>query len=119
RPPAGPAPHPPPRRHAPPRLPAAHLDGSDSRDRLVTELREQALACRPPEGWGSGFPAGELLGSQDTEEALRKQLTRSLKRLADQAGSADERGDLLDAAYAVRPAPAGLRDLVRGRRRTE
>ncbi|MFE1588777.1 tetratricopeptide repeat protein [Streptomyces sp. NPDC058737] len=106
-------------REAAERLAGLDLDGSDSRDRLVTELREQALACRPPEGWGSGFPAGELLGSQDTEEALRRQLTKSLKRLADQAGSADERGDLLDAAYAVRPEPAGLRDLVRGRRRTE
>ncbi|MFJ6916798.1 tetratricopeptide repeat protein [Streptomyces sp. NPDC101133] len=117
--PGGPGPLPADLREAAERLAGLHLDGSDSRDRLVTELREQALACRPPEGWGSGFPAGELLGSQDTEEALRKQLTRSLKRLADQAGSADERGDLLDAAYAVRPAPAGLRDLVRGRRRTE
>ncbi len=117
--PGGPGPLPAELREAAERLAGLDLDGSDSRDRLVTELREQALACRPPEGWGSGFPAGELLGSQDTEEALRKQLTKSLKRLADQAGSADERGDLLDAAYAVRPAPAGLRDLVRGRRRTE
>ncbi|MEV6885353.1 tetratricopeptide repeat protein [Streptomyces sp. NPDC051135] len=100
------------------RLAGLHLDGSGSWDRLVTELREHALACRPPGGWGSGFPAGELFGPQDTEEALRRLLSGSLRRLADQAGSAAERGDLLDTAYAVLPAPAGLRDLVRGWRRT-
>ncbi|MFA3878936.1 tetratricopeptide repeat protein [Streptomyces sp. MMCC 100] len=100
------------------RLAGLHLDGGGSRDRLVTEVREHALACRPPGGWGSGFPAGELFGPQDTEDALRRLLSGSLRRLADQAGSADERGDLLDAAYAVLPAPAGLRELVRGWRRT-
>ncbi|CAM5615235.1 hypothetical protein STENM223S_07101 [Streptomyces tendae] len=105
-------------REAAERLAGLHLDGSGSWDRLVTELREHALACRPPGGWGSGFPAGELFGPQDTEEALRRLLSGSLRRLADQAGSAAERGDLLDTAYAVLPAPAVLRDLVRGWRRT-
>ncbi|MFD9073524.1 protein kinase, partial [Streptomyces lasiicapitis] len=93
-------------------------DGSGSWDRLVTELREHALGCRPPDGWGSGFPTGELLGPADTEEALAGLLSRSLKRLADQAGSVGERGDLLDRAYAVLPEPAAVRDLLRGRRRT-
>ncbi|MFH9732072.1 tetratricopeptide repeat protein [Streptomyces sp. NPDC017260] len=100
------------------RLTGLQLDGSGAWDRLVTELREHALACRPPDGWGSGFPAGELFGPQDTEEALRGLLSRSLKRLADQAGSAGERGDLLDRAYAVLPEPAGPRELLRGWRRT-
>ncbi|MFJ6073236.1 tetratricopeptide repeat protein [Streptomyces sp. NPDC093065] len=102
-------------REAGERLAGLHLDGGGSRDRLETEVREHALACRPPGGWGSGFPAGELFGPEDTEDALRRLLSGSLRRLAGQAGSADERGDLLDAAYAVLPAPAGLRELVRGR----
>ncbi|MEW1999533.1 tetratricopeptide repeat protein [Streptomyces coelicoflavus] len=105
-------------REAAERLAELHLDGSGSWDRLATELREQALACRPPEGWGSGFPAGELFGPEDSEDALRRLLSGSLRDLADQAGSAGERGDLLDTAYAVLPAPAGLRELARGWRRT-
>ncbi|MFD7954541.1 tetratricopeptide repeat protein [Streptomyces ardesiacus] len=116
--PGGPAPLAAELREAGERLAGLHLDDGGSRDRLVAELREHALVCRPPGGWGSGFPAGELLGPQDTEDALRRLLSGSLRRLADQAGSAGERGDLLDAAYAVLPAPAGLRELVRGRRRT-
>ncbi|MFG2678656.1 tetratricopeptide repeat protein [Streptomyces sp. NPDC048392] len=116
--PGGPGPIAAELREAAERLAGLHLDGSGSWDRLVTELREQALACRPPGGWGSGFPAGELLGPQDTEEALRRLLCESLKRLAGQAGSAGERGDLLDTAYAVLPEPAGLRELLRGWRRT-
>ncbi|QCX81400.1 Serine/threonine-protein kinase PknG [Streptomyces sp. YIM 121038] len=99
------------------RLAGLHLDGSGSWDRLVTELREHALGCRPPDGWGSGFPAGELFGPADTESALAGLLSRSLKRLADQAGSVGERGDLLDRAYAVLPEPVAVRDLLRGRRR--
>jgi serine/threonine-protein kinase PknG len=116
--PGGPAPLAADLREAAERLAGLHLDGSGAWDRLVTELREHALACRPPDGWGSGFPAGELFGGQDTEEALRGLLSRSLKRLADQAGSAGERGDLLDRAYAVLPVPAGLREALRGWRRT-
>ncbi|MFD9903419.1 tetratricopeptide repeat protein [Streptomyces sp. NPDC059063] len=100
------------------RLAGLHLDGTGSWDRLVTELREHALGCRPPDGWGSGFPTGELFGPADTESALAGLLSRSLKRLADQAGSVGERGDLLDRAYAVLPEPAGVRDLLWGRRRT-
>ncbi|MGW5087707.1 tetratricopeptide repeat protein [Streptomyces coelicoflavus] len=105
-------------REAAERLAELHLDGSGSWDRLATELREHALACRPPGGWGSGFPAGELFGAEDSEDALRRLLSGSLRDLADQAGSAGERGDLLDTAYAVLPAPAGLRELARGWRRT-
>jgi serine/threonine-protein kinase PknG len=97
---------------------ALHLDGSGSWDRLVTEARENAFSCRPPEGWGPDFPAGELFGPEDTPVALSQLLYRSLKRLADQAGSAGERGYLLDRAYAVLPEAVGLRDLLRGRRKT-
>ncbi|MFF0450786.1 tetratricopeptide repeat protein [Streptomyces sp. NPDC004609] len=100
------------------RLAGLHLDGSGPWDRLVTEVREHALACRPPAGWGTGFPAGDLFGPEDTPEALAALLSRSLKRLADQAGSVGERGDLLDRAYAVLPEPPGFRDLLRGWRRT-
>ncbi|MGA4837747.1 tetratricopeptide repeat protein [Streptomyces sp. G45] len=95
------------------RLAGLHLDGSGSFDRLVTELREHALGCRPSGGWGSGFPGGELFGPVDTEGALAGLLCRSLKRLADQAGSVGERGDLLDRAYAVLPEPTAFRDLPR------
>ncbi|MFJ1730422.1 tetratricopeptide repeat protein [Streptomyces sp. NPDC088254] len=91
-----------------------HLVGSGAWDRLVTEVREHAWAGRPPEGWGPGFPAGERFGRTDTPSALSTLLSRSLKRLADQAGSASERGDLLDRAYAVLPPAAGWRELLRG-----
>ncbi|WP_228980630.1 serine/threonine-protein kinase [Streptomyces sp. DH12] len=74
-------------------------------DRLVTEVRENALAFRPPGGWGPGFPAGELLGPRDDERALRDLLSRSLRNLADQAQDGDTRGDLLDRAYAALPEP--------------
>ncbi|MFF3849840.1 tetratricopeptide repeat protein [Streptomyces sp. NPDC002328] len=96
---------------------AHHLVGSGAWDRLVTEVREHAFVSRPPEGWGPRFPAGERFGRTDTPGALSALLSRSLKRLADQAGSASERGDLLDRAYAVLPRAAGLRELVRGWRR--
>ncbi|MEI5098291.1 tetratricopeptide repeat protein [Streptomyces sp. PmtG] len=105
-------------REAAERLAGLHLDGSGSWERLATELREHALGCRPPDGWGSSLPTGELFGRADTEEALAGLLSRSLKRLADQAGSVGERGDLLDRAYAVLPEPVAVRDLLRVRRRT-
>ncbi|MPY57993.1 protein kinase [Streptomyces spongiae] len=98
--------------------PAQHLVGSGAWDRLVTEVRENAFACRPTDGWGPRFPAGERFGPADTPRALSALLSRSLKRLADQAGSAGERGDLLDRAYAVLPQAVGLRELLQGWRRT-
>ncbi|MFI6033552.1 tetratricopeptide repeat protein [Streptomyces sp. NPDC051315] len=97
---------------------ARHLVGGRAWDRLVTEVRENAFHCRPRTGWGPGFPAGELFGQSDTPRALSSLLSRSLKGLADQAGGAGERSDLLDRAYAVLPEAAGLRDLFRGWRRT-
>jgi serine/threonine-protein kinase PknG len=99
------------------RVAGLYLDDSGSRDRLVTELREYALVCRPPGGWGAGFPAGGLFGAEDTPDALRALLSRSLKRLAEQAREEGPRGDLLDLAYAVLPEPAGLRELLWSRRR--
>ncbi|MFD7300965.1 tetratricopeptide repeat protein [Streptomyces pharetrae] len=99
------------------RVAGLYLDDSGSRDRLVTELREYALVCRPPGGWGAGFPAGGLFGAEDTPDALRALLSRSLKRLAEQAREEGPRGDLLDLAYAVLPEPAGLRELLWNRRR--
>ncbi|MGJ5832577.1 tetratricopeptide repeat protein [Streptomyces ossamyceticus] len=98
--------------------PAQHLVGGAAWDRLVTEVRENALACRPPGGWGPRFPAGDVFGPLDTHGALSTRLSGSLRRLADQAGSAVERGELLDRAYAVLPEPVRLRELLRGRRRT-
>lgn len=95
-----------------------HLSGSGTWDRLLAEVRGSALACRPPDGWGPGFPAGDRFGPVDTPRALSALLSRSLRRLADQAGDAAERGDLLDRAYAVLPRSAGLREVLHGWRRT-
>ncbi|WP_299534332.1 tetratricopeptide repeat protein [uncultured Streptomyces sp.] len=100
------------------RLAGLRLGDGAARDRLVAELREHALVGRPAGGWGGGFPAGELFGPQDTEEALRGLLHRSLKRLAGQTRSVGERGDLLDRAYSVLPRPPGPRERVRRWRRT-
>ncbi|CAL9306552.1 tetratricopeptide repeat protein [Streptomyces sp. SudanB25_2051] len=82
----------------------------EARDRLLAELRESALDCRPPGGWGPGFPAGEVFGDEDSVPALSRLLSRSLRALADQARDAgppggDLRGDLLDRSYAVLPPP--------------
>ncbi len=89
------------------RLAALRRDGGggsgEARDRLVAEIRENAYACRPPGGWAAGFPSGELFGDTDTLRESGALLYRSLRKLADQARDADERGDLLDRAYAVRP----------------
>ena len=95
-----------------------HLSGGGTWDRLVAEVRENAFACRPPDGWGTRFPAGERFGRADTPRDASALLSRSLKRLADQAGDAAERGDLLDRAYAVLPQAVGLRELLHGWRRT-
>ncbi|MFJ4688079.1 tetratricopeptide repeat protein [Streptomyces sp. NPDC088789] len=97
------------------RLAALHLEGSGSWERLVTDVREHALGCRPPTGWGPGFPAGEVFGSEDSPQALAVLLSGSLKRLAEQAGDLGERGALLDRAYAVLPEPPRFRDLLSGR----
>ncbi|MFF8315910.1 tetratricopeptide repeat protein [Streptomyces bobili] len=95
-----------------------HLSGGGTWDRLLAEVRENALACRPPGGWGPRFPAGERFGRADTPRDASALLSRSLKRLADQAGDAAERGDLLDRAYAALPRAVGLRELLHGWRRT-
>ncbi|GGP87774.1 serine/threonine-protein kinase [Streptomyces roseolilacinus] len=89
------------------RLAESARTGEDAaaRARLVTEVRENALACRPPGGWGIGFPAGEVLGPEDSVPALSGLLSRSLRALADQAHDGDLRGDLLDRSYAVLPPP--------------
>ncbi len=83
-----------------------HLDGGaadgESRARLVAEVRENVLHCRPAQGWGPEFPAGGLLGSGDVE-SLRVLLEQSFRNLAAQARTAGEHGRLLDLAHAVRP----------------
>ncbi|MEV5734893.1 tetratricopeptide repeat protein [Streptomyces sp. NPDC052292] len=88
------------------RLPELRLDGGaadgGSRARLVAEVRENVLHCRPQQGWGPDFPAGELLGS-GAENPLRVLLEQSFRQLAAQAGNAAEHGRLLDLAHAVRP----------------
>ncbi|MFE0512582.1 tetratricopeptide repeat protein [Streptomyces sp. NPDC058964] len=88
------------------RLPALRLDGGaadgESRARLVAEIRENVLGSRPARGWGSGFPAGAVLGTGGEDE-LRALLEQSFRHLAGQARTADEHGRLLDLANAVRP----------------
>ncbi|NKY13110.1 serine/threonine-protein kinase [Streptomyces somaliensis] len=80
-------------------------DDPATRDRLVAEVRESALACRPPGGWGPGFPAGEVLGTEDDVPALSGLLSRSLRELADRVRDGRLRDDLLDRSYAVLPPP--------------
>ncbi|MFE2099565.1 tetratricopeptide repeat protein [Streptomyces sp. NPDC059468] len=88
------------------RLPELHLDGGaadgESRARLVAEVRENVLHCRPKSGWGPEFPTGDLLGA-GAEDALRTLLEQSFRQLAAQARTAGEHGRLLDLAHAVRP----------------
>ncbi|MFF3916104.1 tetratricopeptide repeat protein [Streptomyces sp. NPDC001852] len=88
------------------RLPELRLDGGaadgESRARLVAEVRENTLRCRPEQGWGPEFPAGDLLGPGD-EDGLRRLLEHSFRLLAAQARTAGEHGRLLDLAHAVRP----------------
>jgi serine/threonine-protein kinase PknG len=88
------------------RLPGLSLDGGaadgGSRARLVAEVRENALHCRPEQGWGPEFPAGGLLGPGD-EDSLRRLLEHSFRQLAAQARTAGEHGRLLDLAHDVRP----------------
>ncbi|MCP9957310.1 tetratricopeptide repeat protein [Streptomyces sudanensis] len=85
--------------------PARTGEDDAARDRLVTEVRENALACRPPAGWGIGFPAGEVFGPRDDVPALSRLLSRSLRTLADQTRDGALRGALLDRSYAVLPPP--------------
>ncbi|MFI9804501.1 tetratricopeptide repeat protein [Streptomyces sp. NPDC052301] len=88
------------------RLPELRLDGGaadgESRARLVAEVRENALHCRPAQGWGPEVTAEELLGPGD-EDSLRTLLEHSFRHLAGQARTAAEHGRLLDLAHAVRP----------------
>jgi serine/threonine-protein kinase PknG len=97
------------------RISELRLDEGESRDRLVAEIRENALAWPPPPGPETDIPesldppdlpdvpGGELFEATDSPPSPAVQLYRSLRRLADQARDAGERGDLLDRAYAVRP----------------
>ncbi|OSY50755.1 hypothetical protein BG846_03616 [Streptomyces fradiae ATCC 10745 = DSM 40063] len=78
-------------------------------------MRECALACRPPGGWGAAFPAGEVLGEEDDVTALSRLLSRSLRGLADEVRDGGLRDDLLDRSYAVLPPPR-LRLVAAGRR---
>ncbi|MEV6838291.1 tetratricopeptide repeat protein [Streptomyces sp. NPDC051133] len=88
------------------RLPELRLDGGaadgESRARLVAEVRENALHCRPAQGWGPEVTAGDLLGPGD-EDSLRTLLEHTFRHLAAQARTAAEHGRLLDLAHAVRP----------------
>ncbi|KAF0648416.1 serine/threonine-protein kinase [Streptomyces fradiae] len=104
-------------REAAERLAALARTGEDraARERLLTEVRECALACRPPGGWGAAFPAGEVLGEEDDVTALSRLLSRSLRGLADEVRDGGLRDDLLDRSYAVLPPPR-LRLVAAGRR---
>lgn len=88
------------------RLGQLRLDDVGARDRLVTEIRENVLAgaADSEHPWGAeGLPEGELFEGATTRPALAGLLYQSLRKLADQAVTVEERGELLDRAYDVRP----------------
>jgi serine/threonine-protein kinase PknG len=90
------------------RLPRLYLDGGEehgeARQRLVTILRETALARVRVSGPGAGpWRGNDLLGERITERDLRLLLERSFRELARHARSEREHGVLTDEANAVRP----------------
>ncbi|WP_328913394.1 MULTISPECIES: tetratricopeptide repeat protein [unclassified Streptomyces] len=101
--PAGVSPPPAALREAAARL--AELRLGEARDRLIAETRENVLAALPADGGGDFpvLPEGDLFAGADSRRRLAELLYGSLRGLADRAHDADERGDLLDRAYAVRP----------------
>jgi len=87
------------------RLGAEGTDADPTRVRLVTLVRQAALdlvATAAPESL-NGLPVGPVLGSPVTRDGLRGLLFESFRDLADQARNENQRGTLLDLAYAVRP----------------
>jgi serine/threonine-protein kinase PknG len=84
----------------------ASLDGGErdgpSRVRLTAVLREAALGLAR-NGALAGVRGGEVLGDPPGERTLRRLLERSFRRLAKQAGDAQDHGVLVDRANAVRP----------------
>jgi serine/threonine-protein kinase PknG len=89
------------------RLPSLYLDGGEpdgpSRIRLMVAILETALAWIRETGGGDPGEGRAILGDRPTERGLRRRLEEMLRRLAGQAGTADEHGVLVDLANAVRP----------------
>lgn len=90
------------------RLPQLYLDNGENdgeaRQRLVTILREIALARVLASGAGGGaWRGGDLLGEPVSERGLRLRLERSYRQLAHHARDEEEHGLLIDAANTVRP----------------
>ena len=82
------------------------LDGGERdgplRARLTAMLREAALALARDGALGE-VRGGEVLGDAPSERTLRTLLEGSFRRLAEQAGDAQDHGVLVDRANAVRP----------------
>jgi serine/threonine-protein kinase PknG len=89
------------------RLPTLYLDGGEpdgpSRIRLRVAILETALVWIRQSGGGEPAAGQVILGDRPTERSVRRRLEEALRRLAGQAGTADEHGVLVDLANAVRP----------------
>jgi serine/threonine-protein kinase PknG len=90
------------------RLPQLYLDSGEdhgeARQRLVTILRETALArVLAPVRAAGAWAGGDLLGEHVTERALRLLLEQSFHDLAKYARDEQEHGVLTDLANSVRP----------------
>jgi serine/threonine-protein kinase PknG len=69
----------------------------------MVAILETALAWIRETGGGDPGEGRAILGDRPTERGLRRRLEETLRRLAGQAGTADEHGVLVDLANAVRP----------------
>jgi serine/threonine-protein kinase PknG len=89
------------------RLPDLYLDGGDTygpaRVRLVTEVREVALAWICETGGDKLLDGKEILGKPVTERGLRERLEQSYRSLTRQALNATDHGILVDLANVIRP----------------
>ncbi len=84
------------------RLRKLDLDGHEPRDRLVADMTGTAAECRPWDDWGR-LPVETLFDPADVARGMPRLHYVSLRRLARQTADWDQRGELLDRAYQVRP----------------
>ncbi len=89
------------------RLTALPLDWGEAegraRQRLLAEVRETAWLCAPEDGWGEGFPAGEVFGPRGGRDDLARLLAATFRRMARSTAERGLRHQLFDREGQVRP----------------